>query len=102
MASITADSTSSNTATGFVANWTLNTNNTTVTLFYGLSDGGTTPASWDSSINVGVRNSGSASTSVANLTAETIYYWTVRGVDGSGTAWGTTQLTGTLGIAAIC
>jgi len=58
----------------------------TVTLFYGTSDGGNNPDSWDSSINVGVEG-GNFSRFVSDLIPETNYFYTSRAVNPAGSSW---------------
>ncbi|MGJ8698034.1 MAG: lamin tail domain-containing protein [Verrucomicrobiaceae bacterium] len=58
----------------------------TVTLYYGTTDGGTTPGSWQTFINVGPEN-GNFSRFVSGLTPETTYFFTSRATNLAGTAW---------------
>jgi len=58
----------------------------TITLFYGNSNGGTNTANWSNSIGLGIQT-GAFSQPVSGLSPNTSYYYTVRGVNYSGTAW---------------
>ncbi|MEN8865511.1 MAG: lamin tail domain-containing protein, partial [Akkermansiaceae bacterium] len=58
----------------------------TVTIFFGTSDGGNDPNSWDSSISVGTE-SGDFSRFVSGLLAETTYFYTARASNAAGTTW---------------
>ena len=58
----------------------------TVTLYYGTSDGGTTPGNWDSSLLVGSED-GNYSRFVSGLLPNTTYFYTASAVNGAGTTW---------------
>ncbi|MDB4302601.1 lamin tail domain-containing protein [bacterium] len=58
----------------------------TVTIFFGTSDGGMTPGSWDDSIAVG-NESGNFSRFVSGLSPSTTYFYTCRAVNAGGTNW---------------
>ncbi|MFP6877151.1 MAG: CotH kinase family protein [Roseibacillus sp.] len=58
----------------------------TVTLFYGTSNGGTNPLSWDESLSLGTRT-GSFSLFVSSLSPETNYFFTSRATNVAGTSW---------------
>ena len=61
-----------------------------VTIFYGDEDGGTTPANWDSSLDLG-KQTGEFSQILTGLEAETIYFFRVRGQNAAGTSWAPTS-----------
>ena len=58
----------------------------TVTIFFGTSDGGNDPNSWDSSISVGTE-SGNFSRFVSGLLSETTYFYTARASNAAGITW---------------
>jgi hypothetical protein len=58
----------------------------TVTIFYGTSDGGNTPGSWDATVAVGTEG-GNYSRFVSGLTNDTTYFYTSRAVNSAGTSW---------------
>ncbi len=60
----------------------------TVTIYYGLTDGGTNAAAWANSVSVGL-TSGVFSKSVSNLSPATVYYFTATTMNGAGTNWAT-------------
>jgi len=62
-----------------------------ITLFYGPADGGTNQVGWASSLSLG-RQSGFFSQPVSGLSPETTYFFTVRAVNGAGTAWAVPSL----------
>ena len=57
-----------------------------VTLFYGLTNGGTDPGGWDSSISIG-NQGGGFSANLSGLLANRTYFFTARATNGSGTDW---------------
>ncbi|MGC6566055.1 MAG: lamin tail domain-containing protein [Akkermansiaceae bacterium] len=61
----------------------------TVTLYYGTSDGGTIPGNWDSSIAVGTED-GNYSRFVSDLTPNTTYFYTASATNSAGTSWAPT------------
>lgn len=62
----------------------------TVTLYYGLTDGGTVAGNWDSSSALGSQSAGSYSTALNGLTEGTTYYFTIHASNSAGAAWGST------------
>ena len=57
-----------------------------VTVYYGLTDGGTTEGDWDAFALLGAQ-SGAATTTVTGLQTGRSYFYRARGVNGGGTAW---------------
>lgn len=62
----------------------------TATIYYGETDGGTTPGNWDSSAGQGAKATGGHSAALSGLTAGTTYYFTVHASNSAGEAWGST------------
>jgi len=63
----------------------------TITVFYGLTDGGTTPANWQHSsaptTPAQPQQTGAYSLTLSNLDQNTKYYYAVRSVTALGTVW---------------
>ena len=59
---------------------------TTVTLFYGTADAGTTAASWQSSVPLGAQT-GTAATNLTGLATAATYHFRARATNRSGTVW---------------
>ena len=66
----------------------LNTGNDTpaVTIYYGPTDGGTSPGAWMFSAPLGAQNGGFSRT-VFGLVTNTTYYFTAKAVNAAGTSW---------------
>jgi len=62
------------------------TSTPTVTIFYGLADGGTNPAAWTFSANMGPQT-GEFTRFVSGLSPNTSYFFRCRAVSPAGTAW---------------
>jgi len=60
-----------------------------VTIYYGTTDGGTTPGAWTSSVSLGLL-AAKGSVNVAGLTGGTAYFFKARAVNGAGSSWGDT------------
>lgn len=75
------------------ANVTDNGNNAPqVTVFYGPTDGGTSPAAWAGSVSLGVQ-SGAATGTATGLSPNASYFYRARAVNSIGTAWAASSAT---------
>ena len=61
-----------------------------VTLYYGETDGGTTPGSWTNNVAVGAKATGAYVESLTGLTEGTSYYFTIAATNSVATTWGST------------
>jgi hypothetical protein len=61
-----------------------------VTLYYGPSDGGTTPGNWANSLALG-KNSGAFSSFIEGLSQNTTYQYRARAVNAAGEVWTTAR-----------
>ncbi|HEX2747308.1 MAG TPA: lamin tail domain-containing protein, partial [Verrucomicrobiales bacterium] len=61
-----------------------------LTLYWGPTDGGSTPANWQSNAALGLQPAGFGQL-LNNLAPGTSYYFTVRGVNAGGTVWAPSQ-----------
>jgi hypothetical protein len=59
-----------------------------LTMYYGNTDGGTTPANWAHNATLGL-TAGAFLLNLSSLTPNTNYYFTARAVNSAGTAWAT-------------
>lgn len=57
-----------------------------VTLFYGVTNGGTTPGAWIASVNLGVQG-GAVAASLSGLAGGANYFFRFRAVNSGGTSW---------------
>jgi len=62
-----------------------------VEIHYGTTNGGTDPESWDTSVSIGTQ-SGSYSTELNSLSANTTYFFTASGTNIAGQGWATPSL----------
>ena len=71
---------------------TLNPNGyaTTVKVYWGTTDGGTTPTSWGTNLDLGAQNAGTVSTNLTDLDpANVTYFYTFSATNLAGTTWAT-------------
>ena len=59
---------------------------TGVILYYGSTDGGTSPGAWSHNLSLGVQN-GSFSQTVSGLSSNSLYYYTAEATNLQGAAW---------------
>ncbi|MEM7393354.1 MAG: LamG domain-containing protein, partial [Verrucomicrobiota bacterium] len=65
----------------------LERNTAAVTVFWGLSDGGTNPAAWKHAVSLGTLSTGSFSTSVTGIYYGATYYYRTYASNAIATAW---------------
>lgn len=75
--------------------------NPTVTLFYGLTDGGTSTGAWTGNISFSVLGAGSFSQGVSGLTPNTQYYFRVFGQNTGGGSWAPSTASFTTMVASL-
>ena len=63
----------------------------TVTLYYGETDGGSTPANWTNGLVLGAQSAGAYSLSISGLTEGTGYYFTIEASNTAGSVWGSSS-----------
>lgn len=61
--------------------------NNAVTIYWGMTDGGTIPGAWSTSANLGLLSIGPLATNISGLAASTTYFFRYFASNGSGTAW---------------
>ena len=61
--------------------------NPTVTVFYGESDGGTTPASWTNNVSLGTKALGAFYYDASGLTPETLHFYRMYAANTGGSDW---------------
>ena len=61
-----------------------------VHIVWGTTDGGTNPGLWDNNVDLGVLGTGSFSTDITGLTAETTYFFRSYAVNSVGAVWADT------------
>ena len=70
-----------------------------VTIFYGNTDGGMNPASWNENIDLGAQSGGFEATLI-NLQETTPYFYRARAINSSGTSWSASAETFTTGTSS--
>ena len=65
--------------------------NPSVTVYYGTTDGGTTPGSWANHVDLGAKGQEIFSTDVSNLTPNTSYYYRCYAINSAGPDWADTS-----------
>lgn len=58
-----------------------------IIIYYGITDGGSNPASWDSSLNLPGTHSGAFSGNITGLTHAQSYFFTARATNSAGESW---------------
>ena len=61
--------------------------NPTVHIYWGTTDGGTTPAGWAHDVNLGVTPAGASYTDISGLAGNTTYYYRSYAVNSGGGGW---------------
>jgi C1A family cysteine protease len=61
--------------------------NPTVHIYWGMTDGGTTPANWTYDVNLGQKPAGTFYSDVTGLTAGRTYYYRCYAVNSAGSSW---------------
>ena len=61
--------------------------NPSVTVFYGQSDGGTTPASWSDNVSLGAKALGTFYYDASGLTPNQLYYYRMYATNAAGSDW---------------
>lgn len=70
-----------------------------ITIFYGTADGGTNPASWQSSLDLGPQSSTFSGT-LSNLMGSTTHYFRIRATNEAAVAWSTPTRSFSTGVSS--
>lgn len=73
--------------------------NPTVYIYWGPSDGGTTPGNWANSVNLGTKPAGTFYTDISGLSASTTYYYRCFAQNSAGSDWADATTAFTTGIS---
>ena len=77
------------------------TDNVDVTVYWGETDGGTIPASWDHSSNLGLQGIAAFTKEITGLNPETTYYFSASATNSAGTSWPAASLDFTTDLPAL-
>lgn len=69
------------------ANLDINGYASSVKLYWGATDGGTTPSSWATTVDLGTQSTGTITSNLTGLTTGVTYYYTFAATNTAGTTW---------------